>query len=217
ASDVAKMIEAPIFHVNADDPEAVVFVTRLALKYRLRFRKDVLVDWVGGRGHGQSDADEPAAAQPAMYRVIRQHPTARRLYADRLIAAGVLAEPEVEALYEDYRKGLDEGRPQARASLGLIGNKYTVDWSAYAQVDWTERVPTGVDLARLRTVGERITSVPPGFTLHPRVTQLMANRRRMIEGEQPLDWGCAETLAYATLLEDGYSVRLTGQDTGRGT
>jgi 2-oxoglutarate dehydrogenase E1 component len=217
ASDVAKMIEAPIFHVNADDPEAVVFVTRLALKYRLRFRKDVVIDLVGYRRHGHNEADEPAATQPAMYRVIRQHPTARRLYADRLIAAGVLAEPEVEAMYEEYRNGLDEGRPQARASLGMIGNKFTVDWSAYGQVDWTERVPTGVDLARLRAVGERIVAVPPEFTLHPRVAQLMANRRRMIEGEQPLDWGCAETLAYATLLEDGYSVRLTGQDTGRGT
>ena len=217
ASDVAKMIEAPIFHVNADDPEAVVFVTRLAVKYRLRFRKDVVIDLVGYRRHGHNEADEPAATQPAMYRVIRQHPTARRLYADRLVAAGVLAEPEVEAMYEEYRKGLDEGRTQARASLGMIGNKFTVDWSAYTQVDWTERVPTGVDLARLRAVGKRITAVPPDFTLHPRVAQLMANRRRMIEGEQPLDWGCAETLAYATLLEDGYSVRLTGQDTGRGT
>jgi 2-oxoglutarate dehydrogenase E1 component len=217
ASDVAKMIEAPIFHVNADDPEAVVFVTRLAVKYRVRFRKDVVIDLVGYRRHGHNEADEPAATQPAMYRVIRQHPTARRLYADRLIAASVLTEPEVEAMYEKYRKGLDEGQAQARASLGLVGNKFTVDWSAYTQVDWTERVPTGVDLARLRAVGERITAVPPDFTLHPRVAQLMANRRRMIEGEQPLDWGCAETLAYATLLEDGYSVRLTGQDTGRGT
>jgi len=177
----------------------------------------VVIDLVGYRRHGHNEADEPAATQPAMYRVIRQHPTARRLYADRLVAAGVLAEPEVEAMYEEYRKGLDEGRTQARASLGMIGNKFTVDWSAYTQVDWTERVPTGVDLARLRAVGERITAVPPDFTLHPRVAQLMANRRRMIEGEQPLDWGCAETLAYATLLEDGYSVRLTGQDTGRGT
>src|SRR5262249_3976771 len=139
ASDVAKMIEAPIFHVNADDPEAVVFVTRLALKYRLRFRKDVVIDLVGYRRHGHKEAGEPAATQPSMYRVIRSHPTARRLYADRLIAAGMLAEPEVEAMYEEYRKGLDEGRTQAPASLGMIGNKFTVDWSAYGQVDWTER------------------------------------------------------------------------------
>jgi 2-oxoglutarate dehydrogenase E1 component len=216
-SDVAKMVEAPIFHVNADDPEAVVFVTRLALKYRLRFRKDVMIDLVGYRRHGHNEADEPAATQPEMYRVIRQRPTARRLYADRLVAAGVLTEEQVESMYEQYRAGLDEGRPQARASLGLIGNKFTVDWSAYAQVDWTERVGTGVEIARLRAVGERITQVPPDFKLQARVAQVMASRRRMIEGEQPLDWGCAETLAYATLLEDGFSVRLSGQDSGRGT
>src|SRR6516164_7331120 len=207
-SDVAKMVEAPIFHVNADDPEAVVFVTRLALKYRLRFRKDVVIDLVGYRRHGHNEADEPAATQPEMYGVIRQRPTARRLYADRLIAAGGLTEEQVEAMYEQYRAGLDQGRPQARASLGMIGNKYTVDWSAYSQVDWTERVPTGVALPRLHAVGERITSVPPDFTLHPRVAQVMASRRRMVQGEQPLDWGCAETLAYATLLQDGFSVRI---------
>jgi 2-oxoglutarate dehydrogenase E1 component len=216
-SDVAKMVEAPIFHVNADDPEAVVFVTRLALKYRLRFRKDVVIDLVGYRRHGHNEADEPAATQPEMYRVIRQRPTARRLYADRLLAAGVLTESEIEAMYEQYRAGLDEGRPQARASLGMIGNKYTVDWSAHAQVDWTERVATGVDGARLRAVGERITEVPADFKLHARVAQLMASRRRMIEGTQPVDWGCAETLAYATLLEEGFGVRLSGQDSGRGT
>jgi 2-oxoglutarate dehydrogenase E1 component len=207
----------PIFHVNADDPEAVVFVTRLALKYRMRFRKDVVIDLVCYRRHGHNEADEPAATQPRMYRIIRQHPTARRLYADRLIAAGVLSEADAEAMFEQYRAGLDAGRPQARASLGLIGNKYTVDWAAYAQVDWTEPVSTAVELPRLRTLGERITSYPEGFSLHPRVAQLITNRRRMIQGEQPLDWGCAETLAYAALVEEGFGVRLTGQDSGRGT
>ncbi len=215
-SDVAKMLEVPIFHVNADDADAVVFVTRLALKYRMRFRKDVVIDLVCYRRHGHNEADEPAATQPRMYRVIRQHPTARRLYADRLIAAGGLTEAEAEAMLEQYRSGLDEGRPQARASLGMIGNKYTVDWSAYAQVDWTERAPTAVELPRLRALGERITSYPQGFSLHPRVAQLIANRRKMLQGEQPLDWGCAETLAYAALVEDGFGVRLTGQDSGRG-
>jgi len=216
-SDAAKMLEVPIFHVNADDPEAVVFVARLALKYRMRFRKDVVIDLVCYRRHGHNEADEPAATQPVMYHLIRQHPTARRLYADRLIAAGVLADADAQAMLEQYRSGLDQGRPQARASLGMIGNKYTVDWSAYVQVDWTERVPTGVELARLRALGERITSYPQGFSLHPRVAQLIANRRKMLQGEQPLDWGCAESLAYATLVEDGFGVRLTGQDSGRGT
>ena len=216
-SDVAKMLEVPIFHVNADDPEAVVFVARLALRYRMRFRKDVVIDLVCYRRHGHNEADEPAATQPGMYRVIRQHPTARRLYADRLIATGVLTDADAQAMLEQYRSGLDEGRPQARASLGMIGNKYTVDWSAYGQVDWTERVATGMELARLRALGERITSYPQGFSLHPRVAHLIENRRKMLQGEQPLDWGCAETLAYAALVEDGFGVRLTGQDSGRGT
>jgi 2-oxoglutarate dehydrogenase E1 component len=217
SSDVAKMLEVPIFHVNADDPEAVVLASRLALKYRVRFRKDVVIDLVGYRRHGHNEADEPAATQPAMYHVIRQHPSVRRLYAEKLIAAGGLTEADAEGMLEEYRKGLDEGRPQARAALGMIGNKYTVDWSAYAQIDWTERVPTGVALARLHSLGERITSWPQGFALHPRVAQLMANRQKMVRGELPLDWGCAETLAYASLVEDGFPVRLTGQDTGRGT
>ncbi len=217
ASDVAKMLETPIFHVNADDPEAVVFVARLALEYRMRFRKDVVIDLVCYRRHGHNEADEPAATQPGMYRTIRQHPSARRLYADQLIGAGVLSAADAEGMYEQYRTGLDEGRPQARASLGMIGNKYTVDWTSYAQADWTDPVPTGVEVARLRELGAVLTSVPEGFSLHPRVAQLVNNRRKMLAGELPLDWGCAKTLAYATLVADGFGVRLTGQDSGRGT
>jgi 2-oxoglutarate dehydrogenase E1 component len=217
ASDVAKMLEVPIFHVNADDPEAVVFVSRLALKYRMRFRKDVVIDLVCYRRHGHNEADEPAATQPGMYRVIRQHPSARRLYAEQLSGAGVLTAADAEAMTEQYRNGLDEGRPQARASLGMIGNKYTVNWTTYSQADWTERVTTGIELARLRSLGERITAVPEGFSLHPRVAQVITNRKRMLAGELPLDWGCAETLAYASLVTDGFAVRITGQDSGRGT
>jgi 2-oxoglutarate dehydrogenase E1 component len=216
-SDVAKMLEAPIFHVNADDPEAVVFVARLALKYRMKFHKDVVIDLVCYRRHGHNEADEPAATQPGMYRVIRQHPTARQLYADKLVSEGVLPEDEAVGMVEQYRNGLDEGRPQARASLGMIGNNYTVDWSTYAQIDWTDRIQTGVEIRRLRSLGERIVSYPAGFTLHPRVAQVIANRKKMLAGELPLDWGCAETLAYAALIEDGFSVRITGQDSGRGT
>ena len=145
-SDVAKMLEAPIFHVNADDPEAVVFVTRLALEYRMRFHKDVVIDLVCYRRHGHNEADEPAATQPVMYSVIRKHPTARQLYAEKLVADGVLPKNDAAAMVEQYRQGLDEGRPQARASLGMIGNKYTVDWSKYSQTDWTERVQSGVEL-----------------------------------------------------------------------
>jgi 2-oxoglutarate dehydrogenase E1 component len=216
-SDVAKMLEAPIFHVNGDDPEAVVFVTRLALKYRKRFRKDVVVDLVCYRRHGHNEADEAAATQPGMYRVIRQHQTTRKIYADKLVAEGTLSEADVTAMVEQYRNGLDEGRPQARASLGMIGNKYTVDWSPYSQKDWTERVQTGVEMRRLKALGERIVTVPADFNLNARVAQIIANRRKMVAGEMPLDWGCAETLAYAALIENGFSVRISGQDSGRGT
>ena len=216
-SDVAKMLEAPIFHVNADDPEAVVFVTRLAMRYRMRFHKDVVIDLVCYRRLGHNEADEPSATQPVMYSAIRKHPTARKLYADRLVADGVLTSFEADGLVEEYRAGLDEARPQARASLGMIGNKYTVDWSPYLEIDWTAKLRTGLAPKRLAALGARITAVPEGFTLHPRVQQVVTNRQKMLAGELPLDWGCAETLAYAGLLEDGYAVRLSGQDCGRGT
>ena len=216
-SDVAKMLEAPIFHVNADDVQAAVLVGRLALEYRMRFHKDVVIDLVCYRRHGHNEADEPAATQPGMYRVIRQHPTTRQIYADKLVAEGVLAQSEPDAMTEQYRDGLDKGRPQARAALGMIGNKFTVDWTRHAQVDWTERVRTGVEPARIEALGKRLLELPPELTLHPRVANVMANRKKMLAGQMPLDWGCAETLAYASLVEDGYSVRLSGQDSGRGT
>jgi 2-oxoglutarate dehydrogenase E1 component len=216
-SDVAKMLEAPIFHVNADDPEAAVFVARLALRYRMRFHKDVVIDLVCYRRHGHNEADEPAATQPVMYQAIRQHPTARKLYADRLVGEGVVTDGEVDGFIETYRQGLDEGRSQARAALGLIGNKYTVDWSRYSAADWTESVATAVELPRLKSLGERIVRFPQQFALHPRVAQVVANRAKMIGGTLPLDWGCAEALACAALVEDGYSIRLSGQDSGRGT
>src|SRR5882672_44437 len=216
-SDVAKMLETPIFHVNGDDPEAVVFVTRLALAYRQHFHKDVVIDLVCYRRHGHNEADEPAATQPMMYQVIRKHPTTRKLYADKLAAQGVITDADAAAMTESYRQGLDEGRPQARASLGMIGNKYTVDWSKYLGNDWTERVKGGGNMARLKSLGERIVKFPENFALHPRVAQVMANRVKMLAGDLPLDWGCAETLAYASILEEGNSIRFTGQDAGRGT
>src|SRR5580658_5037294 len=216
-SDVAKMVEAPIFHVNADDPEAVCFVARFALEYRMKFHKDVVIDLVCYRRHGHNEADEPAATQPLMYQVIRKKPTARQIYADKLVAEGMLPAGEPAAMMEQYRNGLDEGKPQARAALGLIGNKYTVDWSEYLGADWSEPVKTAVDMGRLRTLGKAITSYPSDWVLHPRVLAIMQARERMMSGELALDWGAAETLAYASLIQDGFPVRLTGQDSGRGT
>jgi 2-oxoglutarate dehydrogenase E1 component len=216
-SDVAKMVEAPIFHVNADDPEAVCFVTRFALEYRMKFHKDVVIDLVCYRRHGHNEGDEPAATQPLMYQVIRKKPTARQLYADKLAADGVLTAAEAAAMIEQYRDGLDAGKPQARAALGLIGNKFTVDWSEYLGADWSEPVKTAVDMGRLRALGKAITSYPSDWVLHPRVLAVMQARERMVSGDLALDWGAAETLAYASILQEGYPVRLTGQDSGRGT
>jgi 2-oxoglutarate dehydrogenase E1 component len=216
-SDVAKMVEAPIFHVNADDPEAVCFVTRFALEYRMKFHKDVVIDLVCYRRHGHNEADEPAATQPLMYQVIRKKPTVRQLYTDKLIAEGVLTAEQASGMIERYRQGLDEGKPQARAALGLIGNKFTVDWSEYLGADWSEPVKTGIDMPRLRALGKAITTYPADWTLNPRVLAIMQAREKMMSGELGLDWGCAETLAYASMIQEGYPVRLTGQDSGRGT
>ena len=216
-SDAAKMLEAPIFHVNADDPEAVVFVARLALQYRMRFHKDVVIDLVCYRRLGHNEADEPAATQPVMYAAIRKHATVRKLYSDQLVAAAVMTEVETGNAVEQYRTGLDEGRPQARASLGMIGNKYTVDWSKYTEADWTTSISSGVDMPRLKALGDRLVKLPASLTLHPRVQQVVSNRVKMVAGVQPLDWGCAENLAYASLLEEGFPIRISGQDAGRGT
>jgi len=216
-SDVAKMVEAPILHVNADDPEAVCFVTRFALEYRMKFHKDIVIDLVCYRRHGHNEADEPSATQPLMYQVIRKKPTVRQLYAERLVAEGVIAASEASAMMDQYRNGLDEGKPQARAALGLIGNKYTVDWSEYLGADWSEPVRTAVDMGRLKALGKAITTYPTDWNLHPRVLAIMQSRERMVAGDLALDWGCAENLAYASLIQEGYPVRLTGQDSGRGT
>jgi len=216
-SDVAKMVEAPILHVNADDPEAVCFVARFALEYRMKFHKDIVIDLVCYRRHGHNEADEPAATQPLMYQVIRKKPTVRQLYADKLVAERIMTAVEASAMIEQYRKGLEEGKPQARAALGLIGHKYTVNWSEYLGAEWSEPVKTGVDMGRLRSLGKAITAYPTDWHLHPRVLAIMRARERMVAGDVALDWGCAENLAYASLLHEGYSVRLSGQDSGRGT
>jgi len=216
-SDPAKMIEAPIFHVNGDDPEAVVFIARLALEYRMTFHKDVVIDLVCYRRLGHNEADEPSATQPMMYQIIRSKPTTRQLYAERLSAEGVLKMSDTDALVERYRSEMDAGKSQAPQALGMIGNKHTVDWSKYLGGTWNEAVPTGVKIESLRELGAKLTNVPANITLHRQVTRIVQDREKMIAGQMPLDWGCAETLAYASLLSEGYEVRISGQDSGRGT
>jgi 2-oxoglutarate dehydrogenase E1 component len=216
-SDVAKMIEAPILHVNGDDPEAVVFATRLAVEYRQKFHKDVVIDLVCYRRLGHNEADEPAATQPVMYSTIRSRPTTRQVYIEQLVKEGVIDADAADGLADQYRRGLDDGKPQAHQVIGMVGNVHTVDWTRYHDVDWTDQVRTGVKAAVLRELGMKAAAYPAGFTLHRQVQKIVDDRRRMAAGELMLDWGFAETLAYATLLDEGYEVRITGQDSGRGT
>jgi 2-oxoglutarate dehydrogenase E1 component len=183
----------------------------------MKFRKDVVIDLVCYRRHGHNEADEPAATQPLMYQAIRKHPTARQIYGELLEQDGLLDEGEAARMIEDYRRGLDEGRPQARAFAGTSGNRHTIDWSRYLAGDWSEKPDTAVAGKKLASLGRELTALPDKFTLHPRVARIVDDRRRMYAGELPLDWGAAETLGYATLLTDGFDVRFTGQDSARGT
>nr|MBA3565106.1 2-oxoglutarate dehydrogenase E1 component [Gammaproteobacteria bacterium] len=216
-SDVAKMIEAPVFHVNADDPEAALFVMRLALAYRQTFHKDVVIDLVCYRRHGHNEADEPAATQPIMYDVIRKHPPVRKIYADKLIEAGVVSDEDVQELSDRYRAGLDEGLLRTDKVISSAGNKFTVDWNLHREADWEKKFDTGVTGKDVARYAQAITGLPDGFKLHPRVARIIEDRRKMAAGEQPMDWGFAESMAYASLLDESYGVRLTGQDTARGT
>jgi len=216
-SDIAKMIEAPVFHVNGDDPEAAVAAMRLALAYRQQFHKDVFIDLVCYRRLGHNEADEPAATQPIMYQTIRRHPSVLTLYGRKLQDLGVVSKEQVEDVAEAYRQCLDEGRNPNENALGMLGNQHTVDWSRYQQAGLGESVDTGVPLAELKRLAELMNRVPPDFPLHPRVQRIIDDRRRMAAGELDLDWGFAENLAYATLLAENFHVRLIGQDSRRGT
>ena len=216
-SDVAKMIEAPIFHVNGDDPEAVVFVTRLALQYRQKFKKDVVIDLVCYRRHGHNEADEPAATQPIMYGWIRKHKTTREIYAEKLADMQLIAVDGAVALQDAYRDRLDRGEPVPESSLGMIGNEFTVDWSPFLKASWKDSVDTTISPATAAKLGNAITDIPPDVKPHGRVQRIIDERIRMSNGEVEIDWGYAETMAYASLIEAGYDCRLVGQDSGRGT
>ncbi len=216
-SDVAKMIEAPVLHVNGDSPEACVIAMRLALEYRQTFHKDVFVDLVCYRRHGHNEADEPAATQPLMYARIRKHPTTLEQYSARLIEQGVVSDGEIKARKAEYRRRLEAGDPLPEASVGMVGNEFTVDWDAYRQADANAEVNTAISPGRVAELGERLGSVPGDVHLHPRVEKVVAERLGMARGERDMDWGFAELMAYGSLLKDGYRVRLTGQDSRRGT
>jgi 2-oxoglutarate dehydrogenase E1 component len=218
-TDVAKMINTPIFHVNADDPEAVMLVTQVALDYRMTFHKDVVVDLICYRRQGHNEADEPAVTQPRMYHKIRELPTTRDIYARRLVDAGVLDADEPEQLVKQIRTNLEDGHNMVPHLLDRhqMDSPYRVDWSRYWGRDWDDTVDTAVSRETLESLARKLDEFPEDFELHPRVARIVEDRRKMVAGLHPVDWGFAEIMAYATLVHDGYKVRLSGQDSGRGT
>jgi 2-oxoglutarate dehydrogenase E1 component len=216
-TDIAKMVEAPVFHVNGDDPEACVFVSAIAEEYRRTFRKDVVVDLVCFRRLGHNEQDEPFVTQPLMYKKIAQHPGTRKLYADKLEKDAVVPAGLGDELVTSVRAALDAGKPTNPKILYGLKSTLQIDWAPYIGVDWRHPADTAVALPKLKELAKRLTDVPANFKLHPSVERLLAARREMGEGKVPLDWGMAENLAYATLVEEGHPVRLSGQDAGRGT
>ncbi|MEM9256157.1 MAG: 2-oxoglutarate dehydrogenase E1 component [Pseudomonadota bacterium] len=216
-TDIAKMVQAPIFHVNADDPEAVLFVTQMAVDYRREFKKDVVIDLICYRRRGHNEADEPSVTQPLMYQKIRAHKTTLTLYADSLIAAGVTNAEEVDAMMERYREALDRGEPLVSSLVAEPNTALYVNWTPYLGHDWMLKCDTRLDIQTLQTLGQESNTPPDNFPLQKQVAKILEDRRKMAAGAMPVNWGFAENLAYASMLQEGYPVRLTGQDVGRGT
>ena len=216
-TDVASMIQAPVFHVNGDDPEAVMFVTKLALDYRMTFNKDVVIDLICYRRLGHNEADEPATTQPMMYRKIRQHPTTRHIYAQELIREDILSLAQSKKMEDDYLKLLESGQVVSRPISSNANYSYTNQWNNFLNMGWETPCKTAISMEHLRFCNDRMQRLPSGFELHPRVAKVMENRSKMAAGSLPLDWGFAENIAYASLLLEKYNIRLTGQDVGRGT
>lgn len=214
-TDIAKMVQAPILHVNSDDPEAVAFVTRLALDYRNEFKRDVVIELVCYRRHGHNEADEPNATQPLMYQKIKKHPTPRKIYADILTDKNECDLETATQLVNEYRDALDHGEVVVKEWRPMT--MHSVDWSPYINREWNENWDNQFPLQRLKELGEKVCQYPESHKLQSRVEKIYHDRMSMVSGEKMLDWGMAETLAYATLVDDGKRIRISGQDSGRGT
>ena len=216
-TDVAKMVQSPIFHVNADDIEAVNFVTQLAMDYRYEFKKDIVIDLICYRRRGHNEADEPSATQPLMYAQIKQQKTTRARYAAQLVSEGVLSDASVKQMEDAYRSALEAGEPVVKALVREPDSQLFVDWKPYLGHEWTADHDTSFPMKRLQELGQQINTVPTGFSMQKQVEKTYEDRRKMAAGALPCNWGFAETLAYATLLDQNVGVRFTGQDVGRGT
>jgi 2-oxoglutarate dehydrogenase E1 component len=216
-TDIAKMVQAPVLHVNGDDPEAVVFATQIAFDFRRRFKRDVVLDLMCYRRNGHNEADEPAVTQPTMYKKIKSMHPLREIYAQQLVNAGTLMKVDVDQLVEQYRDGLDQGKAVVELIRDDYEGKASLDWTPYITAKWTDKVDTTITKANVQKLAEQLNDIPKGFQLHPVVQRLLAERDKMTAGEILMNWGYAETMAYASLLQEGYGVRLSGQDCGRGT
>ncbi|MBU68481.1 MAG: 2-oxoglutarate dehydrogenase E1 component [Cupriavidus sp.] len=216
-TDVVKMIEAPVLHVNGDDPEAVVYAMQLAVDFRMEFNKDVVVDIICFRKLGHNEQDTPAVTQPLMYKKISQHPGTRKLYADKLVAQNLTPADFGDELVKSYRAAMDAGKHTVDPVLSNFKNKFAVDWMPFLNRKWTDAADTAVPVTELKRLAERITTIPDHFKVHPLVEKVIKDRANMGKGEQMLDWGMGEHLAFASLVASGYPVRITGQDAGRGT
>ncbi|PAV26287.1 2-oxoglutarate dehydrogenase E1 component [Tamilnaduibacter salinus] len=216
-TDVAKMVQAPILHVNADDPEAVMFATQMAMDYRNEFGGDVVIDLVCYRRRGHNEADEPAATQPVMYEKIRGLKTTRGLYAAYLEEQKVIAEGDAKAMERAYRDALDEGDHVVKSLVKEPNKDLYVDWTPYLGHEWTAKCKTSVDFKRLKELGKKMSELPEGFVLQRQVKKIVEDRSKMDQGALSLNWGYGEIMAYATLLDEGHPIRITGQDVRRGT
>ncbi|MGB1291667.1 MAG: 2-oxoglutarate dehydrogenase E1 component [Pseudoalteromonas sp.] len=214
-TEIAKMVSAPILHVNGDDPEAVILATQIALDYRNEFKRDVVIDLVCYRRHGHNEADEPSATQPLMYKIVKKHPTPRQLYADKLNAEGSINKAKTDELTAYYRKLLDEG--QCTVEQWRPMTEHSVDWSPYLGHDWDDDYEKEISIDKLKELATKVATIPAEHNVHNRVKKIYDDRVKMANGEKLLDWGMAENIAYASIVDAGERVRITGQDAGRGT
>jgi len=216
-TEIARMVQAPIFHVNGDDPEACVFIAELAVKYREAFHQDVVIDMICYRRYGHNEADEPAVTQPMMYEAIRNHPRLVDLHSQRLIDQGFTTRETVDQMIADYRKAVEQGGGVALNVISGLEPLSAREWAGLGagNINLTENTQVSAD--SVQRLGKKMMALPEGFQLHHRVKKIMESRQKMLDGEIFCDWGFAEVMSYATLLDENYSIRLSGQDCERGT
>ena len=216
-TDIMKVVDAPVLHVNGDDPEAVVLATKLAVEFRTKFHKDVAIDIICFRKLGHNEQDTPAMTQPLMYKIIGAHPGTRKLYADRLETQGVLPAGTGDLMVKEYRAAMDEGKQTSDPVLSNFKGKFAVDWSPFLNKKWTDEADTSIPLTEWKRLAEKISTIPEGFKAHPLGAKVYNDRAAMGRGETNIDWGMGEHMAFASLVASGYPIRLSGEDSGRGT